>query len=285
MRIYLGVLLALLPALPATASSGDGMNISLQSPLVQETDAGTVITATFLITNTTENEETYTVALDLPPDWVSLPFEEPFLSLKAHETKVQWIAIRVPPQALAGAYPIRYHLQGREHPALTAESEFSVMVLSQNRIEARIEQAPKYKIAGDPYTLTLTLINTGNIESNVEIELMDSAQFPMSLDIPSPVHIKPGERKQIHIHVKTPKDLPAFLEHYITITTQIQGNPSSVNYLSSLVDILPREQKKKDNYEYLPMETVFGYGMKNNKKQLFVEQYANGFLDESQKKT
>jgi hypothetical protein len=33
------------------------------------------------------------------------------------------------------------------------------------------------------------------------------------------------------------------------------------------------------------METVFGYGMKNNKKQLFVEQYANGFLDESQKKT
>jgi hypothetical protein len=262
MRIYLGVLLALLPALPATASSGDGMNISLQSPLVQETDAGTVITATFLITNTTENEETYTVALDLPPDWVSLPFEEPFLSLKAHETKVQWIAIRVPPQALAGAYPIRYHLQGREHPALTAESEFSVMVLSQNRIEARIEQAPKYKIAGDPYTLTLTLINTGNIESNVEIELMDSAQFPMS-----------------------PKDLPAFLEHYITITTQIQGNPSSVNYLSSLVDILPREQKKKDNYEYLPMETVFGYGMKNNKKQLFVEQYANGFLDESQKKT
>ncbi|MBX9924337.1 MAG: hypothetical protein K2Y01_09525 [Rhabdochlamydiaceae bacterium] len=284
MRLYLGALLALLPALPAIASSGYGINLSLQSPLVQETDAGTIVTATFLITNTTENEETYTVSLDLPPDWISLPFEEPFLSLKPHQTQVQWIAIRVPPQALATSYPIKYRLQGREHPSLIAESEFSILVLSQNRIETLIEQTPKYKMAGEPYTLTVTLINTGNVANDVEIELMDSSQFPLSLDTPLPVHVEPGQRKQIHILVTTPKDLPIFLEHYVTITTQIQGDPSSLRYLSSVVDILPHGEQKKDLYEYLPMETVFGYGMKNKKKQLFVEQYASGFLDDAQKK-
>jgi uncharacterized membrane protein len=115
MKCYCSVFLTFLPIIPAAASSGYGINISIQSPLVQETDTGTIVTATFLITNTTENEETYNISLDLPPDWISLPFEQPFLSLKPHETQVQWIAFRVPPQALAGPYSITsrtlfYHL-------------------------------------------------------------------------------------------------------------------------------------------------------------------------------
>jgi hypothetical protein len=167
---------------------------------------------------------------------------------------------------------------------LIAESEFSVMVLSKKRIEALIEQSPKYKMAGEAYTLAVTLINTGNIGCDVEVEVTDSSQFAISLDCPSPIHINPAEHKNIYIQAKTPQDLTHFLQHHITIATQIQGDPSSLSYLSSTVDIFPGNYPKKDRYEYLPMKTVFGYGMKNEKKQLFVEQYASGFLDEAKKK-
>lgn len=285
MKNCASLLLALLPTVQIFASSGYGINLSLQSPLVQETEAGTVITAAFLATNQTEEDATFTVSLDLPPDWISIPFEEPFISLKGNETKVEWVAIRVPPNALAGTYSIRYALQGREHPSLLSESQFSILVLSRNGIQSSIEQTPKYKIAGENYKVTLTVINTGNVTSDIAIEVIDSAQFDISLDVSSPLCLKPGEIKQIHALVQTPKDLKTPVQHFITISTQIQGDPNSLNYLSSTVDIFPQNSSKIERYELLPMKTVVGYGMKNEKKQLFIEQYGSGTLDEAKKKT
>lgn len=286
MRFHPGLLLALLPAVSSPASSsGYGINMTLQSPLVQEADAGTLITASFLIINPLAEDHTFNISLDLPEGWISIPFEEPFLTLKTHETKVAWIAIRVPPQALAGTYSIRYALQGREHPSLVAESNFSVVVLKHQELQSSLKQTLKYTIAGEPYQIELLINNTGNSEIEVEIDITDSAQLPLSFNAPALLTLQPGASKQIEISIQTPKTLTLPLQHFIAVTTQIRGEPTSAIYLSASVDIFPLAPSKIERYELLPMKTVFGYGMKNSKKQLFVEQYAKGTLDEAKKKT
>jgi hypothetical protein len=284
MKLFGSLLLALLPGIAVAASSGYGISIALQSPLVQETDAGTVITATFLITNQLDEDNTFNVLLDLPAGWVSIPFEEPFLQLKAHETKVSWIAIRVPPGTLAGTYPITYSLQGRENPSMLSQSSFSILVLGKKGIEASILEAPKSKVAGSFYSVLFSLTNTGNTETDVEISLNDSAQFDISLDCPLALRLNSNETKVVTVQVNTPKDLDNLLLHYINISIQIQGDPKSIKYLYTTVDIFPKKVTKVGKYELLPMKTVFGYGMKNSRKQLFIEQYMSGTLDTEKKK-
>lgn len=266
------------------ASSGYGASVYLQSPLVQETEAGTIVTASFLVSNQQEGEETYSVDLELPPGWISIPFQEPFFTLKGQETKVELIAIRVPSHALAGRYPIKYKIQGRQHPSIISESSFFIEILKRSEIHSFIKQSPKYKIAGDPYEVTFTVTNTGNIGTEIEISVKDSMNFPVSIVSEDSTYLKPGESKEFVALVTTPKDLKDSIRHFLTISTQIKDSPNTLCYLSSETDLFPKKPTKEDPYHCLPMKTVFGYGMKNGKKQLFIEQYGSGPLDEIKKK-
>lgn len=107
---------------------------------MQEVEAGTIVTATFFATNITEEKRTFSVKVELPPGWETLPFEEPFITLEPKESSLQWLVFRVPPNALAGSYPITYILQEREDPSLISQTTFSVEVLPKSSITSVLDK-------------------------------------------------------------------------------------------------------------------------------------------------
>ena len=54
------------------------VDVSLQSPLIQETQAGTIVTASFFVRNNTSEDANFVPTLELPEGWITLPFDEPF---------------------------------------------------------------------------------------------------------------------------------------------------------------------------------------------------------------
>ena len=278
MKRHLGLLLVL-PFI-AEASSQNEIEISLQTPLQQETEAGTVVTATFLLTNTTPNKESFLSSLELPPGWISIPFEEPFFYLEATETTVQWVAFRVPPNALAGSYPVRYVVQGRDHPSLYTESNFSIQVLGKNILSTHIEKPPSYIIEGNSYETAITVTNEGNLRTDVQITIKEHQNFPLLVEDPLTFSLQPKESKQIRVEVKTPKNLEDSTKHFLHISVENPKDPSSIQYFSTEVEIFLLKKSKMARYHTLPMETTIGYGQKNSKIEAFIEQKGKGALDE-----
>jgi hypothetical protein len=279
MKLYLGLFL-LLPFI-AEASSGYGIEAVLQTPLEQESEAGTIVTATFLLTNTTQNKETFLSTLELPPGWVTIPFEEPFFSLDAGGTTVQWFAFRIPPNTLAGSYSIRYVAQGREHPSLYTESNFSVRVLKKNLLTTSIQKPPSYILAGKTYETTVTVVNEGNVPAEVDVDIKDHQDFPLTIKSPLTFSLEPKESKQISIKVTTPKELEKTTRHFLHISVENIKDPNSIQYFSTEVEIFPLKQGKPNKYDTLPMKTTLGYGQKNSKTELFIDQSGKGPLSKT----
>lgn len=279
MKYYLSLLMAL-PFI-AEASSGYGIEATLQTPLEQETAAGTIVTATFLLTNTTQNKETFLSSLELPPGWTSIPFEEPFFSLEAGETTVQWFAFRVPPNALAGSYPIRYVAQGRDHPSLYTESNFSLRVLGKSILTSHIKKPTNYILAGNSYETIITVTNEGNLTTEVLVTIKEHHNFLLTIKDPLSFFLKPKESKQVRIEVNTPKNLENTTKHFLHISVENTKDPASLQHFSTEVEIFSLQQSKSDKYHTLPVETTFGYGRKNSKVEAFIEQKGKGALSET----
>lgn len=166
----------------AYSASGYGVDVALTSPLEVNTDAGTIITATFLVTNRTENKENFLATFELPPGWETIPFEEPFFSLEPGETKLELFAFRIPPGTKAGTYPVKFTTSGQQHPSLRSESTFLVHVLGHTDISSFISQAPNHSLAGTPYTIEILVSNKGNVETSIEANVEDYLDFPVSIE-------------------------------------------------------------------------------------------------------
>lgn len=274
--IFNWISFALFAVIPFIAYSG--IDVVLQSPLEQESEVGTIVTATFLLTNSSQEEESYIATLELPSGWVSIPFEEPYFLLRPGETRVQWVAFRIPPDALAGLYKIRYIVQGRDHPSLYNESDFLLRVPKKSLFTTSIK-TPNYIIAGNSYETVLTVVNEGNTDEEIEVKVKEYAGFRTQIKDPAVFTLRPKESKCIRIETQTKITLEDTTKHFLHISVQNTLDPNSIQHISAETEIFPIKKSKLQRYHTIPMETTFGYGKKNNKTEGFVEQSGKGTLD------
>lgn len=259
-----------------------GIRLDLHSPLVQETAVGTIVTAAFTVTNTLDTQENFIIRLKLPEGWVLLPFEEPFISLQPQETKVQLLAFRVPLDAKAAQYEISYEVQGMEHPSLLSSQTFFVQVLAKNEMQNHILFSPKTAVAGKPYKVELKTVNSGNVDLPVKIDVATTEESVCRPLSSLQFTLEPGKERVSSFEITGSSQL----DHQVACVTYFDVKADLLTmHLSAETDVFPLDSKKVDCYRYLPMKTTFGYGMKNHAKQLFVEQYGQGPIDESKKKT
>ncbi len=264
---------------PLSLHASYGVDVSLSSPLEQETDSGTVVTGAFFIKNTTSEHANFLIKLDLPEGWISIPFTEPFLSLEPWEQKLELVAIKIPKNTLGGTYKVRLIAQGQTNASLIGEESFLVHILEKTDCKSFIQKKPNHTLAGEVYKIEVVVINTGNVPTELFTKVTEHLDFPFSID-KKEFTIAPGDSETVTISVIPPKNTATSIKHFLSISVENSYGTSMCDALSTEVEIFPMTPPPIERYTYLPLETTFGYGMKNSQKQSFVELKGGGSIDE-----
>ncbi len=238
-------------------------------------EAGTIVTASFLVTNNTNHAQNLRPLIKLPPGWISIPFHEPFFTLDPFSSKVELFALRVPKNTLAGTYHIPVLIEGMENPSILSESSFNVTIQKNSKIVAYLENCSAIGISGEAYTITLSLTNTGNIGTEIEILTEEHLGFPI-YPKNTTLFVNPQESKKIAFQVETQESQETLIHNVvISLLNKLTGKSET---LFHQIELFSKTPISINRYQTLPLQTVFGYGMKNGHKQLFIEQSGRGSL-------
>ena len=271
--------LVLLSSFPLYAQEVPQVDVQLTSPLVSQVDPGKIVTASFLVTNNSNNEEEFLARIKLPDGWQTIPFKQVKFSVEPGEQALQILAIKIPKNYPSGQFKLQYLVQGLNDPSLTRVQDFFVYVLPHEMIGAVLLPAPKNIEGGESYETFVSVINNGNVASEISIVANTSLKSSVIVDSEK-LTLKPQEEKKVAIKVQT-KTLPG--NHSVEEVLSVKLEPSAI-YLSTKVEIFPKQSKRFDPYLYLPSTMSFGYGMKNEQLQVYGQFAGRGFLDEKQKR-
>lgn len=259
-------ILCLFICLAAGVEASLTLSLEPSPPIVVE--AGAVVSQAFVIHNPQPQEAQGTLTLKLPEGWSALPFADPLVSLNGESQAVEILAIKVPANALAGTYSLSLCLE-------EAEVFFVVRVKENSTITSYIDEAPSYARSGDSYAITLTTTNTGNIETEVILETEEHLGFLVS-PAKTTFSLPPRATQKTRFVVFT-KKLEEIVKHNVLFAITNKSTEAVTTCLSQ-VELFPKKLTTVSRYHTFPLTTVFGYGMKNGSKQLFVEQYGEGSL-------
>ncbi len=257
------------------------IEVELQSEESQTVPSGKVVTASFLIKNRDKGKN-FISSLKLPEGWSTISLEETSFYIEENESDLQCVAIKIPPKALAGIYYLSYSIEGEEDPESRDKRDFIVHVPPHKEFKMFVNRPPKYLTANSPYEFEVTLYNQGNVEISIDLKILSNLNYP--LKFPHKVTLLPGESRQVPVKIKIPYGVEKSAQHYVTIRATGEDDEKSAVYETVQTEIFPPTQPSAEQYRTLAMKTLFGYGMKGEKKQLFIDQYGKGTIDEAQKR-
>jgi len=280
--------------------------MELKSEKRQEVEAGKIVTIAVAIGNSSEELQELTPYLDLPQGWIALPLD-PKSSLAPHARTLQLIAIKIPKKTRAQEYQITYQINPE------TKTEWIIKVLPFHEVQLQLQELPSRLIAGSPYTCAFNLLNSGNVTSTIDYQVRENLGYPLLIEPEGALTLEPGESATVSITVKTDPSLEIVTDQYLFIDAHIRdsyrndlknrecepapqnfevkptlpqtdssgyfGIPQEPLHETVKVEIFPQPSSDLKLYQELSMKSVFGYGQKNGKKQLFVEQYGSGFVD------
>jgi len=260
------------------ASSGNGVGVLLTSPYLVETESGNIVTASFLVSNQSGQDSYFIAHATLPEGCIEVfPVDTPFF-LASGEESLRIVTIKIPPYYPPGTYTIDYVVQSSDTPSCLGVATYLVNILPKVGLNAFLQKVPRYLLAGESYELSFRVVNTGSISLSTFIEVDETIGFPFEI-LPAEFIIEPQQSKDVVVRVHTDKDAP-HLKHLVRIRIESREQICCSPELVAEVEIFPILEERPPFFCYLPCETTFGYGMRNGKKQLFIETAGGGVLDQ-----
>ncbi|HEU4455827.1 MAG TPA: hypothetical protein VFR81_22370, partial [Longimicrobium sp.] len=163
------------------------------------------------------------------------------------ESSVRIVATVVPRGAAAGRYAIRYALRA-EGPA---SDSVVVSVRERRALEAALEEAPRFAVAGAEYALAFRVANRGNVRARVRLEAESGRGFPARAE-PSVVDLAPGESRPVRVVVST-RAAAGALAHLVTLRATSASDPSAAASAESRVAVVARSAGAADARHTLPV--------------------------------
>ncbi|MBI5099042.1 MAG: hypothetical protein HZB30_07350 [Nitrospirae bacterium] len=270
--------------LHAEEIKGHGVEVRLTSPKISDIEPGRIVTGSFLVSHSSEDEEVFSEELNLPADWqILVPDGNPFtLSAKGREVKV--IAFSVPVTAPAGIYTVTYSIRSRRDYGITDNDSFSVVVLPVLKLQVIIEDKPDVVIAGDTYDVKARLINRGNSRQTVAIEIKGTHDYHMKIE-PAEVTLDPGKSQILRIQIQTDNKLKEKITYILSINakTEKSENGGISSEQSASVVIIPRMTGEFDPYHRLTANLKFTSVSEDGSSGFQTELSGSGSLDEEGK--
>src|SRR5215213_1768183 len=120
---------------------------------------GAVVTAPFMLRNTSRDSIAVTQAITLPAGWTTVNSLVP--STLAGDAMELWlVSVATPAGAAAGKYAIR---AGMIAKGVTTSDSMIVTVDERYSLDVKASNPPTYVFAGDTYETTFIVRNAGNV--------------------------------------------------------------------------------------------------------------------------
>jgi hypothetical protein len=282
------ILLVLFPAFSSLATAqhlNGAVDVSASSPRLVETDPGSIVTVSFLISDRSGEEEEFREELTLPPGWQEAVADQQVLTLEPGEPQVRVFAFLVPLSARAGSYPVYYHLRSQEELRSAAADSLTVEVLPVTELTLSVVDRPPTVLAGENYQVNLLVTNRGNSEVDVRLGAESSPDWAVRIE-PDSLRLEAGESRPVTAEVRTDPRLGRKTTQILHLTAQ--GKTPSGGIARSkqviLVEVLPQVTAAPDPYLRLPGKACLIAAGQGGKVGLQLEVSGWGNLDESGKR-
>ncbi|WP_304511438.1 COG1470 family protein [Desulfobacula sp.] len=171
-----------------------GVQAGLSGQELFETEPKNVVTTTFAVTNTSDEELEFISDVKLPAGWKltipSFPFR-----LAPNATEIRLVGFFIPQAALAGKYEIIYRVSSVKYPSISDLARIYVVVSSVTKLQAEFLQAPESVIAGQPYEAIFSVINASNTENRGSLLRSKAVRTcPIQLSLKS-LNLPPGNQR------------------------------------------------------------------------------------------
>lgn len=213
------LLAALVPAL-ATAQ----VSVARRDTAALRVRPGESATAVFRVANAGAAVVVHPAAA-LPRGWTPVA-PEGAAQLGAGERSIRLVGFAVPRDARAGGYFVRLALAG-------ARDSVRVVVAERRALALRVNGAPPFAVAGEPYTLRFVLENRGNSAERVALRISGSpgAELPAA-----EVEIAPGETRELPVRVSTRRGAP--LRHEVEVRARSRADSTARAVVRAGVDVV-----------------------------------------------
>lgn len=259
---------------------GYGVHIRLMVPPQLDANPGEIVSASFIVENTTDSEETFEEALSLPEGWLEITPPDVFI-LGAKQQTVRMLAFQIPTTSSAKDYTVTYSVRSQRDYAISDAVSISISVLSVDGIHIFSESAPDMIVGGESYEITARIANKGNTALTMLISARSSNDYPLTLSTHEIV-LEPGGNTVIAISVKTPSQIPKSLNHTVFIEA-VSKEDSSIRSVLSVTTGIVSQHAKIDLYHRIPASlTLKSMGRRDTKDSdgFDIELEGKGTLEE-----
>ena len=243
-----------------------GVDARISGQELFETEPKNVVTTTFSVTNTADEDLEFISDVKLPKGWKLIIPSFPF-RLAPNATEIRLVGFFIPQTAMAGKYEIIYRVSSVKYPSISDLARIFVKVLPVTKLQAEFLQAPESVIAGQPYEAIFSVINASNTENRVVIKVHSGHDLPYTVE-PEELKLAPGESKTVKVIVKTDEKLRKGFKHHLRLTVQSVEDEKMRGQARCAVNIIPKITGEVDRFHRIPAKITFrAAGQKGEEKE------------------
>ncbi|MCK4427808.1 MAG: hypothetical protein KAW16_04935, partial [candidate division Zixibacteria bacterium] len=144
-----------------------------------------------------------------------------------------------------------------------------------------VEEKPEVVIAGEAYEIRLRLVNKGNSETDVKLQIKSNPDYPVKME-PSEIALEAGKSQVLRIEVNTDEKLRKRIKNILEIKAETEESGNGVVSLKQtvLVEIIPKVTGEFNRYHRLPTQVALIGAGQDGKSGLQAEFSGRGSLDE-----
>jgi hypothetical protein len=218
-----------------------------------EANPGEIVTARFMVTNTSRDKIVLREVVNHPGDWSRVAATDPTFTLAPSVTAVRLVTFHIPPNWPAGTYDFLYEVMDPAAPAVNGDTSFRIRVLPQLDLGASIVRAPRVAVAGSEFTLELSFRNRGNTFAIATVRAVTRPNYKVNVE-PVELLIPAGAAKVVQIGVRTTADLMHKQMCMVTVEAMVSEEEGHTTRLKEvvMVELIPRVTRLSDPYYRLP---------------------------------
>jgi hypothetical protein len=264
-------------------AGGEG-DARLTSPRVVEVTPGKIVTASILVSNTSDADAVYEESFGLPSGWLRISPPSMPIPLAPGRRELRLVAFVVPAASPSGSFDIDYTLSDAPTRAPVATARLTVVVLPVGKLELVREDQTETVIAGEACAPRLRIINRGNSRLKVAISAQASPARPVRLES-AEVWIEPAASHVFRAHFETDVEQREPLTQVVRFTVASTGaDGAKITAARAVaVNIIPRVSGDLDPYVRLPARLRLTAVAENGRAGAQSEFSGDGFVDEERK--
>lgn len=234
--------------LPGLAHAMPPIGIELASGASLDVAPRTVVTVALRVTNHSGAAGEFEAGVALPQGWRLITPAQSF-TLARGASVVRMVSLFVPESAAAGEHAFVYTVASRKQPALLGSCSVPVRVASAVKLQLTLLDMPELVIAGEPYTGTFVLRNSGNAPVTVDYKAYSSRGY--RVDLPAgELTLEPGASSALKIRVAT-ESVQALERDWLVVVAQGAGGDTSER-ATGVIKVVPRVTGTERRYNTIP---------------------------------